>query len=453
MNRRSFLKASSLSLATVSMGGMTSLLTSMQAQASQQTGYKALVCLFFYGGMDNHDTIIPYDNQSYTRWADIRKTLLAQQTSPRLQNTLLPLSPLNASQFGERKFALPAEFSGIHNLFQTGNAAIVGNVGPLIEPTNANTFNAETVKVPSRLFSHNDQQATWMSGTTEGAQYGWAGLYADSLSTTQNTFANITTGSGELLLTGQQTIPYQVSGGKALSLDIIKETQQPLAKRLTQHFRSQYFNSDSLLQQDMASKISNSFNANSMYNQATQSAPSFQTPFPATSLGGQLKSVSQSIAAREQLASSRQIFMVGMGGFDTHSGQAKTLPELQKQIDEAVVAFYQTMVELGLQNDVTLFTASDFGRTLATNGDGTDHGWGSHHFVIGGGVQGQQIYGDIPVADFDHQLDAGSGRLIPTQSVEQYAAALGQWFGVKQDKMNEIFPNLTNQPTPPSLFG
>lgn len=458
MDRRSFLKASSFSLATASLGGMASLLTSIKSQANENSDYKALVCLFFYGGMDNHDTVIPYDSQSYNRWADIRKTLLAQQSSPRLKENLLPLSPLNAAQFGGRQFALPQELSGIHNLFQTGNAAIIGNVGPLIEPTNASSFEEEIVKLPSRLFSHNDQQATWMSGATEGAKYGWAGLYADAIasknSSGSNTFTNITTGGGELFLTGKNTTPYQVSGGRALSLDIIDETEQEsFAAHLGEHFRSEYLQGESLLQQDMVNKIRDSFDANKQYNSATGSDPLFNTQFPATGLGSQLKSVTQSIAAREQLNTNRQVFIVAMGGFDTHSGQASTLPKLQTQIDEGVVAFYQAMTELGLQNDVTLFTASDFGRTLATNGDGTDHGWGSHHFVIGGGVQGQQILGDIPVADFGHELDAGSGRLIPTQSIDQYAAALGHWFGVGQYDIDNIFPNLTNLGPTPAIFG
>jgi len=452
INRRSFLKASSLSLATASLGGMTSLLSSFQSQAAEISGYKAMVCLFFYGGMDNHDTIIPYDNQSYARWAQIRADILDKQSSPRVQESLLPLSPLNAAQFAGRQFSLPAEFSGIHSLFQAGNAAIIGNVGPLVEPTNASAFENETANLPARLFSHNDQQSTWMSGKTEGAQYGWAGLFSDALDA-QGTFSNITTGGGELLLTGKSTTPYLLAGGKALNLDILEEADEPVKLAINSHFNASYFQGTSLLQQDIATKIGASFEANNQYNTATDNVPVFATEFPSNGLGTQLKSVAKSIAAREQLNSNRQVFVVAMGGFDTHSGQANNLPKLQQQIDQGVVAFYQAMTELGLQNDVTLFTASDFGRTLATNGDGTDHGWGSHHFVVGGGVQGQQIFGDIPIADFNHELDAGNGRLIPTQSVEQYAAALGQWFGVAQNDLDLIFPNLKNLGSTPAIFG
>lgn len=452
ITRRSFLKASSYTLAATSLGSMSALLTSLPSQAAQSDSYKAMVCLFFLGGMDNYDTIIPYDTNSYQRWAEIRNSIISRQSTPRTREALLPITPINSHQFGDRQFALPPEFSGIQQLFQSGSAAIVGNVGPLIEPITSNQIGAEQVKLPPRLFSHNDQQSLWMSGATEGAQYGWAGLYADALSNVGNPFANISTGGAELLLTGKQTAPYIVSGGQAPTIAVVEQASEANHQQLTEHFSAEYFQQGNLLQQEIKNKIHNSFSANNLYNSATNQSAALATEFPNSSLSQQLETVAKSIAAREQLGSNRQVFSVAIGGFDTHSEQAASLPELQKQIDEAVVAFYQSMVELGLQNDVTLFTASDFGRTLASNGDGTDHGWGAHHFVIGGGVQGGQIYGDIPIADFNHPLDAGSGRLIPTQSVDQYAAALGRWFGIEQSELERIFPNLANFNSSLNLF-
>ncbi|MCG7531184.1 DUF1501 domain-containing protein [Psychrobium sp. MM17-31] len=453
LDRRAFLKASSATLACASLGGMTSLLTSIKAHARQSSDYKALVCLFLYGGMDNHDTVIPYDADSYQQWATIRSDIISQQLAPRTRDTLLPLTPLNSAQFGNRQFALPAEFKHLHRLFEEGNAAIIGNVGPLIETANATSFNEESVKLPPRLFSHNDQQATWMSGTTEGAQYGWAGLYSDAITQSNNTFANITTSGGELLLTGRNTSPYIISGGKALGLDVIDEADDELKATLAKHFNADYFHGNGLLAQDMKTKISQSFTANNQYNEATADAPNIATQFPSTRLGKQLETVAKTIAARDSLGNNRQVFTIALGSFDTHSEQARTLPRLQQQIDTSIAAFYQAITEMGLQNNITLFSAADFGRTLATNGDGTDHGWGAHHFVVGGAVAGRQIYGDIPESTLGHALDAGSGRLIPTQSVDQYAAALGQWFGVEQDELNAIFPNLNQLGQPPKLFG
>lgn len=186
---------------------------------------------------------------------------------------------------------------------------------------------------------------------------------------------------------------------------------------------------------------------------ARQTAPSLTTMFPTGGFGSQLKAVAQAISARQSLGVSRQILIVGMGGYDTHSAQATSLPGLHTALDGGIVAFQQAIVELGLSNQVTLFTASDFGRTLAINGDGTDHGWGAHHFVVGGGVNGNQIIGDIPLPTFDHAQDAGGERLIPTISVEQYAAALGQWLGLSNEQVLAALPNITNfSPLPGTLF-
>ncbi|MEO1323872.1 MAG: DUF1501 domain-containing protein, partial [Pseudomonadota bacterium] len=170
----------------------------------------------------------------------------------------------------------------------------------------------------------------------------------------------------------------------------------------------------------------------------------FNTAFPGNFLGQQLQAVANTIAIRNSLLVTRQVFFVAIGGFDTHSNQVNDLPGLQSEIDGGVVAFYQAMQELGLGSDVTLFTASDFGRTLAINGDGTDHGWGSHHFVIGDAVQGGQIYGDMPPYEIGHDQDAGNGRLIPTTSVEQFAEPLGRWFGLNNSEIAAALPNLSN---------
>ena len=461
MNRRNFLKASSfsamsgVSAMSASLGSLGSLLASKNAQAAGSEDYKALVCVFLYGGMDNHDTIIPYDDASYQQWAQIRASMLSNYQTPRSKENLLPLSS-SAPRFGERRFALPPEMPGLQRLYQQGKMAVMGNVGPLIEVTSANSFTSETVALPPRLFSHNDQQSTWLSGNTEGAQLGWAGQLNDALiqsgQQSVNTFSAITTTENELLLTGQQTTPYHAQGGGSVSLDILAESEPDLASRLTPHFSAQNTELSAIIQRDLANKINQSYAANELYRQALAASVDNQFSFPNSYLGQQLGAVAKTINARSQLQGKRQIFMVAMGGFDTHSGQAQSLPDLQKKLDEAILAFDNAMQTLNLSEQVTLFTASDFGRTLAVNGDGTDHGWGAHHFVVGGAVNGGHIYGDIPQAGFDHSLDAGSGRLIPTTSVEQYAANFGAWLGVSPAELNTIFPNLANFSEPPSLF-
>ncbi len=457
INRRQFIGMGGATMAMASLGGLTSALTSFPIHAANTGGYKALVCVFLYGGMDNHDTVIPYDINSYQRWAQIRSSLVYAQGSSRQRSSLLPLEMADNSSFGSRQFALPPEFAGLHQLFQSGNAAVVGNVGPIIEPTTAALIEAETVRVPSRLFSHNDQQATWMAGEPEGAQYGWGGLFADAMAnaganSNGNTFSTITTGGVNLLITGRDTSPYQLVDGGALIPELLEYTEGSLAQRLRRHFRAEAYQGNSLLGKDMAAKIQRSFDANALYATAASTSFEVNTTFPQSELGNQLEAVAKSIAVRNQLGTERQIFVVAMGGFDTHSAQAQNLPMLQTQIDQAVVAFHTSLQELGLVNDVTLFTASDFGRTLAINGDGTDHGWGGHHFVVGGAVQGGTIYGGIPEADFGHSLDAGSGRLIPTMSVEQYAGSLGTWFGLGENELAGIFPNINAMGQTPDFF-
>ncbi|MEM9054031.1 MAG: DUF1501 domain-containing protein [Pseudomonadota bacterium] len=459
--RRTFLTgASALSAAT--MAGLSSSLSAFQASAAETGGYKAIVCLFLLGGIDSHDTVLPYDQVSYDRYAEIRAPLLSLYDnmaggSTRARDRLLPLTPLNAAAFGSRQFALPEELSGIKGLFDSGDAAIVGNVGPLIQPLTKQQFQSESVAQPKRLFSHNDQQSTWMSSQPEGAQFGWGGRFADAaLAAGANSgnrdFTTITSLGNELYLTGQQARPYQIGLDGAPEIDALSFFEnnrgtaegEAIYQKLRDHFEAMDFNSSNLIDRDIASAMTTALSTNETFNEAFQTIQPFATPFPENFLGQQLRAVANTIAIRDALFMSRQVFFVAIGGFDTHSNQATDLPQLQQEIDGGVVAFFQAMQELGLGSDVTLFTASDFGRTLAINGDGTDHGWGSHHFVIGEAVQGGQIYGDMPPYDLDHDQDAGSGRLIPTTSVEQFAEPLGKWFGLSDSEIANALPNLSN---------
>ncbi len=462
-NRRHFLQgAGGAAIGAASLGGLTTALTSFQARAADTSGYKAMVCLFLFGGLDCHDTVLPYDTASYNEYASIRAPLLdlygAGGTSSRDLAQLLALTPDNAAAFGSRQFALPPQFSGIHGLFQSGDAAIVGNVGPLIFPINRTQFETESVETPKRLFSHNDQQSTWMSSEPEGASFGWGGRFADAaalgVTGPSRSFSTISTFSNELFLTGESIRPYQagVFGPAGIETVGFYGGEPNVQAALEAHFGAVNFNNANFIKSDLATAIGESYVTNETFNAAIDSAASLTTPFPSDFLGAQLQTVAQSIAARDILAVSRQIYFVGFGGFDTHSAQAQDIPNLQSAIDASVVAFFNAMQELGVENDVTLFTASDFGRTLAINGDGTDHGWGAHHFVVGGAVQGRNIYGDLPEATFDHDQDAGGGRLIPTTAVEQFAEPLGRWFGLTDSEVNAALPNLSNFSPLPAPF-
>ncbi len=469
-NRRQFLHgAGAAALSAASLCGLGGALSGIQARAADTTGYKALVCIFLLGGLDCHDTVIPFDQPSYDQYAAIRASLIGRYAAQggagsRSRGRLLPLSPENAADFGGRAFALPEDFAGIHGLFESGSAAIVGNVGPLIVPVTAAQFAAEAVPLPPRLFSHNDQQSTWMSSQPEGAATGWGGKFADPTliggGASADQFAAITTLGNALFLTGDETLPYQVSIEGATQIDALAFFEdgrgEPGGEQLYQAIRTQFtaasYAGSHLIERDIAAAAFDSVVTNEAYNMAVENAPALATPFPQSFLGQQLSAVARTISARNVLLANRQVFIAAIGGFDTHSNQVADLPGLQAEIDGAVTAFYAAMQEMGLQNDVTLFTASDFGRTLFINGDGTDHGWGGHHFVVGGAVNGRRIYGDVPRPAFGHAQDAGGGRLIPTTSVEQFAAPMGRWFGLDETEVNEALPNLANFSAPPPGF-
>ncbi len=437
------------------------------ASAASTGGYRALVCVFFFGGLDCHDTLLPYDQNEYNAYGAIRQSLFQQyaaQTggSSRARDRLLALSPQNAAAFGGRQFALPEALAPLRDLFAAEKAAIVANVGPLIQPINRTQFNARSVRAPSRLFSHNDQQSTWVAAAPEGARYGWGGRLGDmalaSNANARSAFTAVSASGSTVFLTGEQTLQFQVSSGGPVQISaltgqtLFRSASGPTA--LGEILQDSANAKTSLFERDLASIFRTSIGNNRDLVAALQSLPPLTTQFPTNnSLAQQLNIVARMIAVRNTLGVRRQVFFVSMGGFDTHSNQAPTLAVLHQRIAGAMRAFYDATVELGVANDVTAFTASDFGRTLAVNGDGTDHGWGAHHFVVGGGLRGNRIIGDPPPAAVNHAQDTGSGRLIPTLSVEQYAGNLARWFGLTPSEVAQALPGIGNfDPNAVDLF-
>jgi len=371
------------------------LLSQKKAWAADTSGYKALVCIFFFGGLDHADTVFPFAQSEYDQLARIRSGLFDaynrnfDASRSRRRDNLLPITPSNTAQFGTRQFALAPQMSEMQSLFETGEMALVGNVGPLIEPTTRQSFEDETVQLPARLFSHNDQQSTWMALDTEGARIGWGGRFADAvLASDVNAdplFTSVTTGAAPLFLAGNATSPFAaISGGGTRALDIVEtgfilgNNNRFDAQRnaLRQYFDTMEFNNASVMQRDFGRMSSDGVANVRTFNAAIDNLAPLATSFPGTNLGQQLESVANVIQARNAFNTSRQVFFVGIGGFDTHSGQIGTLPNLQAQISTGLLSFRNAMVEQNIWNDVTVFTASDFGRTLIDNGDGTDHGWG-----------------------------------------------------------------------------
>ena len=441
LNRRQFV---SRSMGVLGSLAMASQMRPLRAQEADD--YRALVLLFQFGGVDCHDVVIPYEVGGYNEYARIRSSLLTTYEGARARDNLLQLGSSGSSA----AYALPPELSAFKTLFDEGTAALVGNVGPLIEPTDRASVFSGAVALPPRLFSHNDQQSVWQSSAPECAPAGWGGVFADTLVQqgigAPSSFNTLTTARDSLFVTGYDSIPYAASsGGIELDLStVVRDEAGGSLANVYQLLQQQGRSAPHILTRDLAQTTVDAFAANAEYLSIIADAPDLGVTFQGDRLGSQLELAAQIIASRQEFGVRRQIFLVGAYGYDTHSAQGSILPELHGQLNDGVAAFSDAMKNLGLFDQVTLATASDFGRTLAVNGDGTDHGWGGHQFVVGGAVNGGTLYGDIPPPAFEHDQDAGAGRLIPTISVEQYAASLGRWLGLDDSSLEMALPNWLN---------
>ncbi|MEO1656510.1 MAG: DUF1501 domain-containing protein [Pseudomonadota bacterium] len=446
ISRRHFLQSSGAALSL-------SPFASMGALAADTSGYKALVCVFLFGGCDTHDVLIGQDVTSYNTWADSRSSILdafAASSTPtaRDRTSLLTLNPTNAADYGSRTFGMPPEMSGLHGLFESGNAAIVPNVGPLIEPTNRQGVVDKTATLPGRLQSHNDQQSTWQSFGAEGTGTGWGGRILDAVAEA-SPFSAMSINSNAVFLSGDQTQPVSVAASgnvpQVWPTNTLLHGSSTLPGVIRDYYRTSAQTAVNPMMRDIIAKQASAIED----GEALITALAGQTlrdsiVISGNSLSEQLGTIANIIGARGTIGASRQVFFASMGGFDTHNSQASTLPVLLERVSEAITSFQTAIDGAGLANDVTLFTASDFGRTLTANATGTDHGWGSHHFVVGGAVNGQQIHGDVPVFDAEHDQDLKRGALIPQISVDQYGAELASWFGLTNSEINMVFPNLGN---------
>lgn len=438
-SRREFLRWSA---ATASLGAAAPFALNLaainSAAAQGASDYKALVCVFLYGGNDCANTVIPYDAAAY---ADYQR---ARPSIARARNTLLPLTP-SALQ-GGRQLALPPELAPLATLYEAGRLAIVGNVGPLLRPTTRQQFEARTVPLPPKLFSHNDQQSVWQSEAPEGATTGWGGRIGDVLGATNTkaTFTSISVAGNAAWSSGRTVQQYQVGPGGANSVNALSGSAlfgsgaaPALLRQVVAAPRTH------LLQDDHARLMQRALAANADLIAASGGLPPLATPFPAdNALAAQLRMVARLIALRGALGARRQLFFVALGGWDQHAFLTSSHAAQLTLLANALAAFDAALGELNLRTQVTTFTASDFGRTLLANGDGSDHGWGSHHFVLGGAVRGREVVGQFPDVALNTAQDAGQGRLIPTTSVEQYAATLARWMGLSDTQLDDVLPNL-----------
>jgi uncharacterized protein (DUF1501 family) len=447
-SRRSFLKTGlSLSVAGAAAPLAMNLAALSEAAAASSAlsvgdDYKAIVCVFMYGGNDYANTLIPFDAPNHAAYNSFRSNLAIQL--PFLTDTLLkPATPLVNS----RQYALAPELSSLIPIFDAAQMSVILNVGTLIQPTTKAQFTGASVPLPPKLFSHNDQQSYWQSTYPEGATSGWGGRMGDLFqsSNSKAAFTCIGLGGKTVYLTGKYTSQYQLSSSGSVQINGIKTAlfgssacQAALNKMIVS-------SSNHLLEQEYIKTTSRSIDAHDQVSLALSKTNPLTTTFPiGNSLSDQLQVVAKLIAARSSLGVKRQVFFVSIGGFDLHAGLTKYHPGLMQLVGEAMSSFYKATVELGVSQQVSTFTASDFGRTLLSNSDGSDHGWGSMHFVMGGAVKGQKYIGAAPAVANSGPDDVGQGRLLPSISVDQVASTLATWFGVSAQDQLSILPNLKN---------
>jgi uncharacterized protein (DUF1501 family) len=499
ISRRHFLQSASAWSAMMAMG--------KAGAATTPTDYKALVCIFLAGGNDTFNTVLATDTDSWAAYNSVRSdnqatpiALLAPGVapvstasagSPQRLGGVLPLTPLVAVP--NRSLALHPNLVKTTALFNTSRRlAIVANVGPLIQKVTKDeykavlngTAGANPPKLPTKLYSHNDQQNTWQALTPEGATTGWGGQFIDPFWTSgsaQAMYGAISVSGNAVWLSGNSARQYQTTtsgaikmGGTSVygSASVANALKRIASNGLAGTGATGTARARHALMADLGTVSKQSILAEGALTTALTNLPATDTRVSGTANGGtgllytnvsgnqatnalatQLQAVARIIGARADLGLStgRQVFFVQMGGFDTHDNQNVNHADLMARLDHALAYFDTALTALGVQNQVTTFTASDFGRTFTSNGDGTDHGWGAHHFVMGGAVQGGKVYGTFPTLGtknannngFDSSTDQlANGALLPSTSVDQLGATLATWFGVTTP--GSIFTNLKN---------
>lgn len=490
--RRAFLRRSAQLAATgVALPTALNLAAMGEAAAFNATDYKALVCVFLYGGNDYANTVVTYDDASYALYDKARGVIgAAPGTAGSISIAKSALTPTllnpDIALAGGRQFALHPAMGGLAGLFNSGKAAVQLNVGPLVVPMDKAGYqsgNRSANPLPPKLFSHNDQQSIWQSSSPEGSTKGWGGEIGDlalQSNVGSSTFTCISVTGNSVFLTGDAAQSYQVGSdgpvqissiarpnntGGAYGFGEIGEAMRVMTTGLDMNNQlERAYNTVTKRAVDSQTTVSGAIKSSYDTDKKIYPAPfdkfvsvikdgQGNSTVVKNPLNEQLRMVARLIAARSALGDpKRQVFMVSLGGFDLHDNLIANQPKLMQYVSDAMTAFYQTTFDLGVADKVTAFTASDFGRTLNNNGDGSDHGWGSHHMVVGGAVKGKSFYGYAPpvgngelrsTADVD-QWNVGQGRLLPTTSVDQYAGTLAKWFGVENSELNGILPNLRN---------
>jgi uncharacterized protein (DUF1501 family) len=476
-SRRRFLRAASVVTGSVSTAGAPfalNLASLNTASAQPASGYKAIVCVFLNGGNDASHMVLRTDALSFNEYTRLRSVAPESIALKAPGTAVVPTAPLAsparlggvraiAPKFTVSKennaftYALHPSMPEVANLFAANRLAILANAGPLVVPLTRADFVANVKPRPRALGSHNDQQSTWQALGPEGVKVGWGGRLGDLMaSTNSNTvFTSISVAGNAVFSAGQTVFQYQVGSGGATQIagltgtlfgsTTASTTLKSIVTGSNQHLFANEYGAIVKRSVDAQASFQVAYNASTAPAPTTYVQPS--TNMLATNgLALQLQTVARIIGARSGLGATRQVFFVQMGGFDTHDGQNINQADLLARLSHALGYFDTALATLGgvdMRNNVTLFTASDFGRTHTSNGDGTDHGWGAHHFVMGGAVNGGEIYGRFPQF-IQNAADSTSNSYIPVTSVDTIGSTLGKWFGASNSQLDTIFPNLVN---------
>ncbi|NOX68606.1 MAG: DUF1501 domain-containing protein [Gammaproteobacteria bacterium] len=441
ISRRKFLThGCSLGVATATATStLLQLGLARTAAAQSAQGYRALVCILLAGGNDSFNMLVPVDADQYAEYRTIRSDLALGSAD---------LLPLPGTTTAGRSYGLHPGMTALHALYAAGEAAMIANVGTLIKPFDPAAYAAGNLSMPLGLFSHSDQINQWQTAVPDQrVAQGWGGRIADRMqdvNMVNGISMNISLSGTNVFQSGNEVAEYSIeaSGDGAPGIDSYDDGTEfgffrkrmiddLLGVQQTQPFRREY-----------ARRLRGAIDAQAVFTGALQSSPTPATQFAGNPFSQSLRQIARTISARNVLGATRQTFFVTVGGWDHHdevlSKQARLLPIISNGLRE----FRDALVELGVFNDVTTFTTSDFGRTLTSNGRGSDHGWGGHHIVMGGSVAGGQIYGNYPVLSQSSPLDVGRGIYAPTTSIDEYFAELALWFGVSVSDLDSVLPNV-----------
>ena len=456
MTRRGFLTHScSLGVASATVTStLLQLGMSRSAAAQSANDYRALVCILLAGGNDSFNMLVPTETSQYAEYRAIRSDLALERPA------LLPLPGATADG---RTYGLHPGMSELQSLFSSGDAALIANVGTLLEPFDAQAVENGTARLPLGLFSHADQINQWQTAAPNARiAQGWAGRIADRMqdvNVLNGVSMNISLSGSNVFQAGELASEYSIeaTGDGAPGLNAYDDGTEfgALKKRMVDDLLA--VSQRNIFRREYARRLRGAIDAQAVFVDALQTSPTLATPFSTSPFSQSLQQIARVIGARDALGAQRQTFFVSVGGWDHHDEVLDNQAGMLPQISRGLLEFRDALAELGVLDAVTTFTTSDFGRTLTSNGKGSDHGWGGHHIVMGGAVDGGRIYGEYPVLAMNSPLDVGRGVYAPTTAVDEYFAELARWFGVPASELDQVLPNVRSfyspeRTTPPIGF-